>query len=72
MYRPTSTRPGISAPTNRSPTETVFGEKMPIFSCACWKALDITSPSRTRMIDGGMIWPRVPVAARVPVAMAGS
>ena len=35
IYRPTSNKPGITAPTNRSPTEIVSGEKMPMSSCAC-------------------------------------
>ena len=31
----------------------------------------MTSPSMTRMIDGGMICPRVPEAEIVPVAISG-
>ncbi len=40
-------------------------------SCACWYAVVMTSPSMTRMIDGGMIWPSVPDAQIVPVAISG-
>ena len=34
--RNTSNKPGINAPANRSPTETVSGAKFPWLSCACW------------------------------------
>ena len=54
-YKPTSIRPGNRAPANRSPTETVFGENIPCASWACWYDDDNTSPSMTRMIEGGMI-----------------
>ena len=60
------TSPGRSAPINKSPTETVFTEKIPISFWARWYALDITSPRRTNAIDGGIIWPKVPVAATSP------
>ena len=70
-YRRTSSKPGISAPANKSPTETVSGEKIPWESCARWYADDMTSPSMTRMIDGGMICPSVPDAQMMPVEISG-
>ena len=50
----------------------VLGWKMPILSCACEYADDSTSPSSTRMIEGGMICPSVPEAQIAPVATRGS
>ena len=72
MYRTTSASPGSMAPANRSPTETLCGAKFPARSCACWYAEDRTSPSSTSTMDGGMIWPSVPEAQIVPLAMRGS
>ena len=69
---PTSARLGKTAPANKSATETVCGEKMPMSSCAFWYADDITSPSSTSTIEGGTICPSVPEAQMVPQATAGS
>ena len=72
MYSPTSTALGRMAPTNRSPTETGVGAKLPLDICTWALMPESMSPMKMRMVDGGMIWPSVPEAAITPAPSFGS
>ncbi|HAQ76309.1 MAG TPA: hypothetical protein DCR96_07440, partial [Hyphomonas sp.] len=54
-YRPTSRKPGISAPANKSPTDTTNDPAEPVAWLAWLAAFEIASASRIRTMEGGMI-----------------
>ena len=62
----------MKAPAKRLPTETTWGAKLPLVICTWAFMLPSMSPMKMSTVDGGMIWPRVPLAQITPVASLGS
>ena len=62
----------MNAPANRSPTETVVGAKFPRLICTWLCMPAIMSPMKISTVEGGMIWPSVPLAQMDPHASFGS
>jgi len=68
----TSRNPGRKAPAKRSPTDTGVGAKLPLAICTCELMPASMSPMKISTVEGGMIWPSVPLAQITPVASFGS
>ena len=65
----TSSNPGKRAPANKSIAVTGSGARFPTSIAASSLAPCKIVANKTRTIEGGIIWPRVPAAQIVPVAI---
>ncbi len=62
----------MKAPAKRLPTDTTSGAKLPFSICTCAFMPASMSPMKISTVEGGMIWPSVPLAQMMPLASRGS